>query len=98
MHSKGFAASSEQVPQATEPWVWFIAVTWFTAVVCMLWVLWSFDHKAGADAATPPEPAYTVEVAAADRPTLLLVSLPAHGEPDRYAANVIGRPILTSSD
>ena len=98
MHSKNFGTTSEQGPQATEPWVWFIAVTWFTAVVCMLWVLWSFDHKAGADAATPPEPAYTVEVAAADRPTLLLVSLPAHGEPDRHAAIVIGRPILTSSD
>jgi hypothetical protein len=57
--------------------LWFIAATWLTAVVCMLWVLWSYDNKAGA-AATPPQqwPAQTVLVAAVDRPTLVLLAHP----------------------
>ena len=98
MHSKSIAASPEPESQATKPWLWFIAVSWVTAMVCMLWVLWSLDRKTGAEAATPPEPAYTVQVAAADRPTFDLASLLAHGEPDLHAANVPGRPLFASAD
>lgn len=58
-------------------WLGVSAVVWLTAVVCGLFVVWSYDNQPGT-AANPPQqwPTDSTLVSAADRPTLVFLAHP----------------------